>query len=189
MTPAMEAYDEVDGVEGFDDFESTAEAIPFPFRPGVKVFAPGGLSTATLQTPKGPAKLTMPSPVPTLAQFRTLEQALNANTQRVNAVNTELARVRRELALRRRDPQGQNMMPLLLTLKLSKEFKGHTHDGAGVGAVKLSTTSDTLSSFLPLLMFMPNLFGGNSALSGAQSSTASDAMSPLMLMILMEAFD
>jgi hypothetical protein len=183
MTPAMEAYDEVDGVEGFDDFESTAEA--FPFRTGRKVFAPGGLSSATLQTPKGPATLTMPQMVATVTQLRTIEQALNANTQRLNAAHTELARLR--LALRRRDPQEQNMMPLLLTLKLSKEFKGHTHDGTGVGAVKLSSTGDALSSFLPLLMFMPNLFGGGSALSGAQSSTMQGAMSPFMLMILMDA--
>jgi len=41
------------------------------------VFAPGGLVSATLHTPKGPAKLNLPSPVPTLTQFRTLEQALN----------------------------------------------------------------------------------------------------------------
>ena len=186
MTPAMEAYDEVDGVEGFDDFESTPEAA-FPFRPGVKVFAPGGLSTATLHTPKGPAKLTMPQTVATVTQLRTIEQGLNANTQRVNAAHTELARLRRELALRRQDPLGQNMMPLLLTLKLSKDFKGHKHDATG--AVSLSSTGDTLSSFLPLLMFMPGLFGGGSALSGARSSTTPEAMSPLMLMVLMEAFD
>jgi hypothetical protein len=58
MTAGMEAYDEVDAVESFDDFESTAEA--FPFRPGRKVFAPGGLASATLHTPKGPAKLNLP---------------------------------------------------------------------------------------------------------------------------------
>ena len=99
----------------------------------------------------------MPSAVPTLAQFRTLEQALNANTQRVNSVQTELARVRRELALRRQDPQGQSMMPLLLTLKLSKDFKGHKHDATG--AVSLSSTGDILSTMLPFLMFMPGMFG------------------------------
>jgi hypothetical protein len=182
MTPAMEAYDEVDGVEGFDDFESTAEAVRFPFRPGVKVFAPRGPLTATLNTPKGQAQLSLPPTVATVTQVQTLQQAVNANTQRMNAA---LAQVR-QLALRRQDPQGQNMMPLLLTLKLSKDFKGHTH-GTGGAPVTLSTTSDPLSTFLPLMMFMPGMFGGGSALPGAQSSTAQDPMSLIMLMTFMDA--
>ena len=90
MTTFAEGYDEVESFESFD-FESADEAAR-PFRPGGRVFAPGGLSSATLHTPKGPAKLNLPSPVPTLTQFRTLEQALNANTQRVNAVQNELTR-------------------------------------------------------------------------------------------------
>jgi hypothetical protein len=171
MTPAMEAYDEVDGVEGFDDFESTAEAIPI--RRGPKVFG-------TLLTPKGPAQLSLP---PTVATVSAVQQALNANTHRTNA---ELARLRK-LVLQRQDPLGQNMMPLLLTLKLSKDFKGHTH-GAGGASVTLSTTSDPFSTVLPLMMFMPNLFGGGSALPGTRSPTAQDPMSMIMLMIFMDAF-
>jgi hypothetical protein len=181
MTPAMEAYDEVDGVEGFDDFESTAEAVRYPFRPGVKVFVPPGGGTATLETPKGRAQLNLPPTVATVTQVQRLQQAVNANTARMNAA---LAQVRRELALRRQDPMGQNMMPLLLTLKLSQDFKGHTH-GAGGAPVTLNTTSDAFSTFLPLMMFMPGMFGGGSAPSGAQSSTSQEATwSPVMLMIL-----
>jgi hypothetical protein len=178
----MEAYDEVDGFEDFDDFESTAEA--FPFRRGKKVFAPGGLSTATLHTPKGPAKLNLPSAVPTLAQFRTLEQALNANTQRVNLVQNELTRVRRELALRRSDPQEQNSLSMFLLMKLSKDFKAHTHT-ANSAPPTVPTDSSGFSSFLPLLMFQPGLFGQTSA--ARPGSGTQDAMSPLMMMILMDA--
>jgi hypothetical protein len=182
MTPGFESYDEVDMVESFDEFDSGAEAA-YTFRPGRKVFAPGGLASATLHTPKGPAKLNLPSPVPTLTQFRTLEQALNANTQRVNLVHSELARVRRELALRRSDPQSQNMMSMFLMLKLRQDFSKHKHNKSD-GTVEVSSDSSGFSSFLPLLMLQPNLFGQSGAanpVSGTQ-----DAMSPFMLIAMME---
>jgi len=183
MTTFAEGYDEVESFESFD-FESADEAAR-PFRPGGRVFAPGGLSSATLHTPKGPAKLNLPSPVPTLAQFRTLEQALNANTQRVNAVQSELTRVRRELALRRQDPQSQNTMSMFLLMKLRQDFKGHKHKADGT--VDVSSDGSSFSSFLPLLMLQPGMFGQSGA--GSSSSGTQDAMSPLMLMALMEALD
>jgi hypothetical protein len=186
MTAGMEAYDEVDAVESFDDFESTAEA--FPVRPGRKVFAPGGLASATLHTPKGPAKLNLPSPVATLTQFRTLEQALNANTQRVNAVQTELARVRRQLALRPRDSQGQNPMMMLLTLigqkKLRDDLVGHTHTAVDKPPVLPAASGDGFSSFLPLLLLQPGMFGQSGA--GSSSSGAQETMSPLMMMVMLD---
>jgi hypothetical protein len=182
MTPSMENFDEVDVVESFDEFDGAAEAA-FPFRPGRKVFAPGGVSSATLHTPKGPAKLNLPSPVPTLTQFRTLEQALNANTQRVNLVQNELTRVRRELALRRSDPQGQSTLSMFLLMKLSKDFKTHTHTANNTPPTVAA--SDSFSSFLPLLMLQPGLFGQTSAASPV--SGTQDAMSPIMMMVLMDA--
>jgi hypothetical protein len=184
----MEFYDEVDAIESFDDFESAGEAT-FPLRPGRKVFAAGGLSTATLHTPKGPAKLTLPSSVPTLAQFRTLEQALNANTQRVNALQTELARIRRELALRRRDPQGQSTMSLLFTLmgqrKLREDLEGHTHVGDTAKAVLPTASSSASSSLLPLLLLQPGIFGQSGA-GGSSSGAQQEAMSPIMMMVMMD---
>jgi hypothetical protein len=182
MTAGMESFDEVDMVESFDEFDGAAEAV-FPFRPGRKVFAPGGLASATLHTPKGPAKLNLPSPVPTLTQFRTLEQALNANTQRVNLVQNELTRVRRELALRRGDPQGQNSLSMFLLMKLSKDFKTHTHTANNTAP---TVPTDSFSSMLPLLMLQPGIFGQTSAASPGGSSTQ-DAMSPIMMMVLMDA--
>jgi len=179
----MEGYDEVDTVEGFDDFESTDEATS-AFRPGRRVFSPGGLSTATLQTPRGTAKLNLPSAVPTLSQFRKNEQALNATIQRLNGVQTELARVRRELALRPRD-QGQNFLPLMLTLKLSADLKGHTHVGSNAAAV-LPSSGGGFSSFLPFLLLQPGLFGGAGSSSGNQPSGAQDAMSPLLMMVMFD---
>jgi hypothetical protein len=181
MTPGMDGYDEIDMIESFEDFDSGAEAA-FPFRPGKKVFAPGGLASATLHTPKGPAKLNLPSPVPTLTQFRTLEQALNANTQRVNLVHNELARVRRDLALRRSDPQGQNTLSMFLMLKLRSDFAKHKHKEDGTVAVP--SDSSGLSSFLPLLLLQPNLFGQSGA--ATPGSATQDAMSPLMMIALME---
>jgi hypothetical protein len=187
MTAPMEGYDEVDAIESFDDFESAGEAT-FPFRPGGRVFVAGGLSTATLHTPKGPAKLNLPSPVPTLTQFRTLEQALNANTQRVNAVQTELGRVRRELALRRRDPQGQSTMSLLFTLlgqrKLRADLEGHTHKENNTPPILPAASGDKFSSILPLLLLQPGMFGQSGA--GSSSSSTQDAMSPLLMMVLLD---
>ena len=81
MTAPM-GYNEIDGVEEFGTFQMADEATR-PFGPAGRVFVRGGLSSATLNTPKGPATLNLPSPVPTLAQFRLLEQAVNVNNQRV----------------------------------------------------------------------------------------------------------
>jgi hypothetical protein len=182
MTPGFESYDEVDMVESFDEFDSGSEAA-VTFRPGRKIFAPGGLVSATLNTPKGPAKLSLPSPVPTLTQFRTLEQALNSNTQRVNLAYIELARVRRELALRRSDPQNQNMLSMFLMMKLSKDFKQHKHKADGT--VELAADSGGLSSLLPLLMLQPNMFGGQSGAASPAPGSA-DAMSPIMMFVMMD---
>jgi hypothetical protein len=182
MIGDYESFDEVDTIESFDEFDGGAEAS-VAFRPGRKIFAPGGLASATLHTPKGPAKLNLPSPVPTLTQFRTLEQALNANTQRLNLAYNELARVRRQLAVRRADPQT-NMMSMFLMLKLSKDFKQHKHK-ASDGTVDLPADSGGLSSFLPLLMLQPNLFGQPA--SGSATPGAQDPMSsPIMMFVLMD---
>jgi hypothetical protein len=178
MTPAMEAYDEVDGVEGFDDFESVRDHRSQP-RMGV---APGGFAlqgfrTARLDTPKGVATLTMPQAMATATDVQGLYRSLQA----------DLARVRK-LALRPSDPQGLNMMSLFLLMKLKKDLEEHTHD-SGPKPTFDSASTGGFSSFLPLLMLQPGLFGGVSGFSSTQSSTTQDAMSPLMLMILMDLFD
>jgi hypothetical protein len=181
-------YDEVEAIESFDDFELADEAFPFKVPIGRRISVGGtGLSSATLHTPKGPARLNLPSPVPTLAQFRALEQALNASTARVNAVQAELVKVRRELVLRRRDPQGQGMMSLLIPLMLKRKFDNHVHD---VG----NQTSDTpkvedggsdISSLLPVLLLQPGIFGQSTTTpaGGGQDSTSQ----LLLMMVLMEA--
>jgi hypothetical protein len=113
MTPFAEAYDyEFDPGESLDATEFADEASRPRFRPRP---IPGALSSATLNTPRGPATLNLPAPVPTLAQFRTLEQTVNANSQRVNAVQAGLVRLNRELATRRRDQDGQSTTMLLLS--------------------------------------------------------------------------
>lgn len=183
MSPGMEAYDEVDVIESFEDFDGGTESV-FSFRPGKKVSARGGLAGATLHTPKGQAKLNFPEPVATLNNLKLHEHALNANTQRINLMQNELARLRRELALRRSDPQGQSILPLFLMMKLSKDFKGHTHPDNGKPPT-IATDSSGLSSMLPLLMFMPNMFGQSGAAPAA--SGQQDSMSPLMMMVMMEA--
>jgi hypothetical protein len=154
MTAPMEAYNEIDSIEGFGNFETTNEAMPWG--PLKKVSVPGGLISATLNTPKGPAKLNLPSAVPTLAQFRSLEQAVNANNQRTSA---ELARLSR-LAAAPRPQQGIGMMPLLLFGLMAKNrFDTHVHEENNEPP-KAGEGGDSFSSLLPLLLLQPNLLGG-----------------------------
>jgi hypothetical protein len=200
MNGSMEGYDEVEAIEGFDDFESTGEARFRPgIRPGRRVVAPGVVTapavvtTASLDTPRGRANLTMPAPVVTWAAHQALVQAVNANTQRLNEV---LARVHRELALRPRD-QGQNMLPLILTLKLQQDLKGHTHTGNNTPPTFPTASGGGLSSGFPLmLLLIPGVFGqftgGSSSgtqSSGTQSYGTQNQMSQLfMMMFLLELF-
>ncbi len=58
MTATAGYYNEIDAIEGFDNFEMTDEVVR-DHRTG-SVHVRGGLLTATLQTPKGPAKLNLP---------------------------------------------------------------------------------------------------------------------------------
>jgi hypothetical protein len=77
------------------------------------------------------------------------------------------------------------LMPLLMNKKLKEELHGHKHDTTGA-AVMPASSSDALSSMLPLLMFMPGIFGGSS--TTAASSKEPDAFSnPIVMMILMDA--
>jgi len=185
MTPEEYEFEES---EFFEDFETTDE-VRRGFRPARRVFVPGGgLTSATLHTPKGPARLNLPAAVPTLVQLRALESVINAQSQRINAVQGELVRVRRELATRRREQQGQGssslILPLLLQKKVRDDLEGHTHLPTGP-AVLPAGTSGGFSSFLPLLLLSPGLFGGSSA-SGSSGGGQENMMSPLLLMMILD---
>src|SRR5882757_4963089 len=156
MTPDAESYEyDVESSEFLDETAFSDEATR---RPGRPIFAPGGFASATLQTPRGPARLNLPAAVATLTQLRTLEAAVNANTRRLNTVQADLARARRELAVRRRDQQGQGGSSMLLFMLLSqsqfrKEFDSHTHTvpgittGTGTATSNAPAGSDSKSSF------------------------------------------
>lgn len=190
MTAVAEAYEaayeaDYETTESFDEMELTEEAVRGRFRPARKVFFPGALSSATLHTPKGPATLNLPSPVPTLTQFRALEQTVNGTTARLNAVQTALARITREVGARRREQQSQATMMMMFSLltqrKLRDDLAGHTHEGSDAKAV-LPTSSSSFSSFLPFIFLMqPNAFGGSAA---GQDSGGMGGFSPLLLMLL-----
>ena len=196
MSAYSESYELEEG--SFEDFDSDELSLPAFLRPGKRVSVPGaGLATATLVTPKGPAKLSLPTAVPTQTQFRQLESALNAQTQRLNAVQVELGKVRRELVIRRREQMGTGsssmmsmLMPLLMQKKLKDEFDGHTHTGNNVTPTLSASSNDALTSLLPLLMFAPHMFGGGGSNTGRAGSagTEQDAFSnPIVMMILMDA--
>lgn len=186
MSILEEAYEtDFEAAESFDEMEMAEEAARGRLRPGKRVFIPGALSSATLHTPKGPATLNLPSPVPTLTQFRALEQTVNGTTQRLNAVQTALARITREVAARRRAQQGQvtsmMMFSLLSQRRLRDDLTSHTHDTVGGPAV-IPAGSGGVSSFLPFIFLMqPNAFGGGA--SGEQDG-AMGGFSPLLLAML-----
>jgi len=144
---------------------------------------PGGLISATLNTPKGPAKLNLPAAVSTLAQFRALEQAVNQNNQRVNA---QLAQLNRQIAARSQQGIGGiGMMPLLIGLMAKKRFDTHVHEDKGQGkpAAAADAGDSGFTSLLPLLLLQPGLLGGQGG-SGASASVGQDGMSPLLMMLL-----
>jgi hypothetical protein len=187
MTAYAEAYEaDYEFSESFDEMELTEEAVRGRFRPAKKVFFPGALSSATLHTPKGPATLNLPSPVPTLTQFRSLEQTVNGTTARLNAVQTALARITREVSARRRDQSGgQSMMMMMFALlgqkKLRDDLAGHTHVGSDAKAVLPTTSSSSsLTSILPFILLMqPNVFGGSTA--SGQDNNAMGGLLPILL--------
>ncbi len=144
--------------------------------------------SATLQTPKGPARLNLPAALPTLTQFRALESVINAQSQRMNAVQAELMRVRRELAMRRREQQGMGssslLFPMLFQKKLRDDLEGHTHSANNVPPILPAGSGGGFSSLLPLLLLSPGMFGGSS--SSGSSSTGQDTMSPLLMMMFLD---
>jgi hypothetical protein len=194
MNGYSESYDFDES--SFEDFDSDELSLPSFLKPGKKVSVPGaGLISATLNTPKGPAKLSLPTSVPTHTQFRQLESALNAQTQRLNAVQAEMAKMRRELVIRRQQTgQGSSsmmsmLMPMMLNKKLKDDLAKHTHAGDTAAAVIPESSSDAFSSILPLLMFAPGILGGGGSTSTSRASgNEQDAFSnPFVMMMLMDA--
>jgi outer membrane murein-binding lipoprotein Lpp len=191
---APEAFDETESYGNYEDFEFASEAAVRDHRRAApRIFVPGGVSSATLNTPKGPAKLNLPSAVATLQQYRALEQTVNATNARLSAATADLARVRQELALRRRDSNGQGggmmslMFPLLMQKQLREDLEGHTHVGSTAPAVIAGGSGSSFSTFLPLMLMQPNMFGQSG--SGSQASGAQDGMSQMMMMfVMMELF-
>ena len=188
MTAPMDLYEEVDSFESFEEATSADEFRLLNFKKPLR--APGGLSTATLNTPKGPAKLTLPSSVATLTQYRTLESAVNALTARLNTTTAQLAQVRRELAAAKATQMGAGggMSGMLFSLlgqrKLREDLEEHTHPGNDKPP-QFTGDSGGLDSLLPLLLLQPNLFGGQPA-AGTPGTSGQEAMSPLLMLILLD---
>lgn len=196
---APNMFEETESYSNYEDFEFASEAAVRDHRRGQppRIFVPGGVSSATLTTPKGPAKLNFPAAVPTLQQYRTLEQAVSSTNARLSAAAADLARMRQELAAQRLGGQGgmmSMMFPLMMQRQLQEDLEGHTHGGVttGTGATKaatmpISSGGSNFSSLLPFIMMQPGMFGGSVAASGA--SGGQDGMSQMMMMfVMMEIF-
>jgi hypothetical protein len=180
MNGFAEAFDyEFDPVESFFSMEAADEASRARSRRPI----PGSLSSATLNTPRGPATLNLPAPVPTLTQFRSLEL-------RVNATQLALARYNRDLATRRREQESQATTMLLLTFltvrRLRDDFLGHTHNDQGNVVLPAAAGGlSSLGSMLPLLLLcQPNFLGQ----SGGSDSGGIGGLSPILLLMLLGFF-
>ena len=193
MNGYSESYDFEES--SFEDFDSDELTLPSFLKPGKKVSVPGaGLISATLNTPKGPAKLSLPTSVPTHTQFRQLESALNAQTQRLNAVQAEMAKMRRELIIRRREQSGMGsssmmsmLMPIMLNKKLKDQFDTHTHPGNDKPPSPQAASNDTLSSLLPIMLIMPGMLGGSTAKTAGAGGEQDILSNPFVLMMLIDA--
>ncbi|HET9537619.1 MAG TPA: hypothetical protein VFP43_20135 [Mesorhizobium sp.] len=169
-------YEELDPMESFEEFESVRDHRGS--RPPRRVVVPGGqsVSTATLAVPgRGNATLTLPQPVATRAHVDILHDALNANTQRINAIQAQQAQLVR---LQRTDSSGpSNIFPLLAVMTL---FPG------------LSTFSS--SNNLLLLLLLPGILGQQTfhqpgtwtSSSGTQNMGTPNIMMMLVMMIMMK---
>ncbi len=182
MTAYDEAY-EAEESESFEDFEMADEV-----RRGRKVSIRGtGVTKATLNTPKGSALLSLPAAVATVTQFKQLQAVHNAQTQRMNAFHAELVRLRRELAARGTDQSGMGLLfPLILQKKLRDDLEGHTHPVASGPPTFPAGSGGGLSSLLPILLFMPGIFGGGTSTAAAPGmKPQQDTISPLLLLLLL----
>ena len=186
MTAFAEAYEsDYEFSELFDEMEIDGRGRAWPLPSCEESVLSRAPSSATLHTPKGPATLNLPSPVPTLTQFRSLEQTVNGTRARINAVQTALARITREVSARRRDQSGQsNMMMMMFSLlgqkKLRDDLAGHTHIGSDAKAVlPTSSSGSSLTSILPFILLMqPNAFGGSAT---GQDNNAMGGLLPILL--------
>ena len=146
-------------------------------RQAVRVFVRGGLSSATLHTPKGPATLNLPSPVPTLVQFRALEQAVNANNQRISADLAGYPAGGRGAGPAGHHGDGDDAAAIGLMAK--NRFDTHVHPDNDDPPSPAGDGGDSFSAFLPLLLLQPGLLGG---LGGSRTASGTqDAMSPLLM--------
>jgi hypothetical protein len=183
MSAPASIYEESDFQESFDGLELADEASILQAGVG-KFRIPGGLASATLVTPKGPARLNLPSPVPTLTQFRTLEQAVQANAAALRAANAEIQRLRRELVARRRTDAGQSSNGLLLTLlsqrHMRDDLEDHTHVNPPAGQAVVSQDRG-IASLLPLLLLTQGGLGQTG--SGGPSQGGTESMLPLLLIL------
>ena len=171
---------------GESEFFEEVESFEGRYQPARRISIPGaGLASATLVTPRGPAQLSLPAALPTLTQFRTLEAAVNAQAQRLNVVQADLVRVRRELIARRREQGGlgsSGLLPLLLFRRLRDDFDNHSHAATGALPTVTPSTTGGISSLLPLLLLAPGIFGGSS--TPGSSGGGNDTMSPLLLALV-----
>jgi hypothetical protein len=168
-----------------------------PPLPRVAVGTPGsGVSTATLTTPAGTATLRLPEPVVTRREFdaglRKLQEGINRDSARVNAVAKDLDGLRTRvatvvtetqrdigkvrtavlksrranrlaLARLRQDQSSQQMMSMVMAMMAQRQVQERLEDHKHAGDGTVVDTEDTKNSMLMMLpMVMMMGQGGGS---------------------------
>jgi hypothetical protein len=170
-----------------------------PRPPLQRVSAPpagGGVSTATLNTPQGSATLRLPETVVTRSDFdtgiRTLQDAVNADSARINSVSKDLDTLRTRMATVVSDSQRD-------LGKLRTELRGQRRaNRAALARMRREQSQQNMMNIVVTMMMSTNqqstfnehvhtseaVGTDTSAPTGAGSSSSSSSMMlPLMMMM------
>lgn len=164
-------------------------------RPLRRVRAGGsGVATARLSTPRGNATLKLPSRVPTLKQFKGLEQAVNRNASRLNTTQKDIGSLRKrvasvvtdvakDVAKLKKEQKDQSTQSLLFSMmfqqQLQSQLASHHHPDAGGPPVGGSTTPQALGGSSQAMAMMPlMLMGGDGG---------DDMVMMMMMMTMMQS--
>jgi len=184
-------------------------------RPPIPPVQPGiggpGVTTATIDTPRGSATLRLPDSVVTVDAFKTatqnLQDAINRNSARLNSTQKDIeslsqrvgvvvADTQKDLAktrdearaalskIRREQRQRDSnnlMISMLMQQQLQRQLEEHTHT-VTVGTTTATTgPADTGSSDSSMSMLLPLMFMDQGGSGGGDNNM-------MMMMVMMMAF-
>ena len=151
-----------------------------------------GVGGATIMTPRGQARLRLPSRVPTLSQFRKLESSVRKNAGGVNRLGKDLVRtqvqakvalgkVSRAIKDLKKGDGSSGLMNMMLSMMQNQALRGdinsHHHGDDTVPEGGTPPASAIKGKDNSMMMLLPMMMG--------QGSDGKDDNSMMMLMMMM----